>query len=62
MQKRLGVIRENNMTSHYYTKNGFPMVRVEEVASKFMTTLESLINYDDGQGRSYDILDEEINE
>lgn len=50
------------MSSHYYIKQGFPMVRVESVASKFMETLNALINYDDGQGRNYDILDEEIND
>lgn len=50
------------MHSHYYAKDGFQNVRVEETAGKFMNTLNSLINYDDGQGRHYDILDSEIYE
>lgn len=48
------------MHSHFYEQKSFPMVRVEEVASKFMATLNALVNYDDGQGRSRDILDSEI--
>ena len=48
------------MHSHYYEKDGFQNVRVEETADKFMKTLDSLVNYDDGQGRKYDILDSEF--
>ncbi len=48
--------------SSFVIKNGFPQVRVEASASKFLSVLESLVNYNDGQGRSYDILDEEIYE
>ncbi len=50
------------MFSELYIKDGFPMVHIECLAENFMKTLDSLINYDDGQGRKYDILDEEINE
>lgn len=46
--------------STVFYKNGFPMVHIESTAGEFMEKLDSLVNYDDGQGRSYDILDEEI--
>lgn len=49
------------MYSYYHEDKGFPMVRIESVAKDFIRTLESLINYNDGQGRNYDILDEELN-
>lgn len=47
---------------NFVIKNGFPQVRIESSASKFLSVLESLVNYNDGQGRNYDILDEEIYE
>lgn len=50
------------MDSQFSVVNGFPQVRVESSASKFLSVLESLVNYNDGQGRNYDILDEEIYE
>lgn len=47
---------------NFVIKNNFPQIRIESSASKFLSVLESLVNYNDGQGRNYDILDEEIYE
>jgi len=50
------------MYSQYSKVKGFQSMRVESKASEFMKTLDSLVNYDDGQGRTRDILDGEIYE
>lgn len=49
-----------NTYSHF--SNGFLSMRIETTASKFFEVLNDLTNYDDGQGRNYDILDSEIYE
>lgn len=50
------------MYSQYSIVNGFQSIRVETLAKDFMKMFDSLVDYDDGQGRNYDILDEEIYE
>lgn len=50
------------MRSQYYEKDNFHNIHIEAKASEFMEVLNNLVNYDDGQGRNYDILDSEIYE
>ena len=51
-----------NTSYLHFEPSGFPQVRIESEAGKLMGVLDSLVNYDDGQGRRYDILDDEIND
>lgn len=43
-----------------YFKGTFPVVSYIGKANELVSTINSLTNYDDGQGREYDILDEEL--
>lgn len=46
----------------YDHTKGFHNFRIKCQAKDLLSTIDSLANYDDGQGRKYDILDEEISD
>ena len=48
------------MTNTYYIENGFPVIRITCKGSELLNEIDILINYNDGQGRNFDILDEEL--
>lgn len=49
-------------SASYSNTRGFHNFRIKCRAKDLLSTIDSLVNYDDGQGRKYDILDEEIND
>lgn len=50
------------MKAQSYIKNGFLYIGFVGGVKDFISYLSSVKNYDDGQGRSHDILDEELHD
>ena len=49
------------MKAQSYVKDGFIHASFVGKKEDLISWLDMLVKYDDGQGRNYDILDEEIN-